>query len=396
MDSWESPPPVTPAVQRAAGRSRTGTGVLLAVFAGLLGGGICRADAPDPAVADERLEASYNAGTDFIRYPALDAYLGGIVRRLQGANPDATAMPVRIHELSSPLPYAFLLDNGACYVSSGLIARLDGEAELAAMIALPYAAVVRHDRKALSAAARKHEMQSFLPNILIITATAGLGGPALVKADAKKHADERAQAQAASDAVALGWLASAGYDPKAAALALWHLHDRLAAENRPGTGDLSEPALLEARARALEDAAAKVGDAKPSATPIDPGGNLKKLAIYYSLRQAALDIDSHAESVGPELDRVEAAGGETGASTFYRAELLRQSSPDDAQLPTVIAAFERCVAHADAPVAAYRDLGYLYRRRGDTERARQSFNAYLTKAPNASDAPIIRTYLESP
>src|SRR5450432_338144 len=83
---------------------------------------------PAPAtIADERLEASYNASADFIKYPALDAYLLQVIRRLQGANADAAAFAVRIHAMHSSLPYSFILDNGACYISTGLLERLADE-----------------------------------------------------------------------------------------------------------------------------------------------------------------------------------------------------------------------------------------------------------------------------
>ena len=363
--------------------------------AGLCFGAASQAGTASPDIADERLEASYNAGEDFIRYPALDAYLKLVVQRLQDANPDAAALPIRIHALSSALPYAFLLDNGALYVSSGLIARLDSEQEFAAAIALPYAAVIRHDRQSLSTAARNHEMQNLLPNLLLITVTAGFGAPAMAKADARKHAGERAQAQGASDAVALGWLAAAGYDPKAAALALRHLRDRLLLEKRSGGGELSDPDRLSTRADALDAAAATI-EAKPAATPIDPAGTFRKMSTYYALRQVSADLDDHPASVVPALDRLEAAQGESGQSAVLRAELLRRNNTGDAALPDVIAAYERALTHADVPAYAYREVGRLYRRAGDDERARRNFTSYIAKAPTASDAPIIRTFLETP
>ena len=56
--------------------------------------------------------------------------------------------------------------------------------------------------------------------------------------------------------------------------------------------------------------------------------------------------------------------------------------------------YQSCVAHPDAPVEALRELGFLYRKQGDMPNARQSFAAYLERAPAAVDAPIIRNYME--
>src|SRR5262245_11473958 len=74
-----------------------------------------------PEVDNARLEASYNSGTQLVRDSRVDAYLAQIVERLAAANPDVRAASIRIHALKQPLPYAFGLDNGAVYVSTGLL-----------------------------------------------------------------------------------------------------------------------------------------------------------------------------------------------------------------------------------------------------------------------------------
>jgi hypothetical protein len=378
------------------GTARCGCAAVIALV--LIAPPSARAGAePAPTtIADERLEASYNASADFIKYPALDAYLLQVVRRLQGANADATAFAVRIHALHYSLPYSFVLDNGACYISTGLLERLADEPQLAALIAIPLAAAARLDRSTLSASARQRTMRNLIPNLLLITVTAGLGALPLAKAESKTNADAQARAQAASDAVALGWLAKAGYDPKAAPAALRRLRELLAAEQRTGTGEFSDPATLTTRADSLDGALGPVAPPPESTPPVDPTGKFAKLSFYYAERQAAEDVDAHPASVVPIVDRIEAGQGATGVTTFLRAELTRRNITDPAGIPAAIQAYERCVEHADAPVAAYRELAFLYRQLGDAAHARQNFAAYLAHAPKAADAPIIRTYLETP
>jgi len=354
------------------------------------------AAAADDSLSDERLEASYNTGPTFIHYPALDAYLAQVVRRLQGANPDAAALPLRLHAIENELPYSFVLNNGASYVSTGLLARLEDEKQLAAMIALSLAPVVRHDAQTNSAEGRKRVVRSYLPNLLIITATAGLGAIAIKKADDQAAAERTARLQSASDAVALHWLASAGYDPHAAPAALHRLFETLEAEKRFGTSEFSDLGGLAARADALDHLVTEVPAPSESAKPVDPTGNFPKISTYYALRRAGADVEGHPVSVVPILDRIEARQGETGPSAFLRAELIRRNSADQASVPAAIQAYERCVAHADAPPTAFRELAFLYRRANDTEHARKNFLTYLAHAPNADDAPIIRTYLENP
>jgi hypothetical protein len=251
--------------------------------------------------------------------------------------------------LHSALPYSFVLDNGACYVSTGLLARLEDEPQLAALIAMPLAAVVRHDRQNLGAAGQQSALRSFIPNLLLITATAGLGAPVIEKAHAKARADAQNRAQAASDAVAMNWLAAAGYDPHAASAALRRLRELLAAEQRFGNTEFSDAALLASRADSLEGALAGAGKSAESAAPADTGGNFHRISVYYALALATEDITFHSVGVQPILDRVEASQGPSGYSTFVRAEFMRHDSSDAASVPATIAAYQHCIEHSAHP-----------------------------------------------
>jgi len=353
------------------------------------------ATAADDSLSDERVEASYNSGTAFVHHAGLDAYLRQVVHRLQAANSDAPAGSLRIHVLSNDLPYAFILGNGAGYITTGLLERLDDEQQLAAIIAMSLAPLVRRDQQTLTAENRQRMLRNFLPNLLVITATAGLGAPMMAKADTKARAEREDQAQTASDAVALHWLASVGYQPRAGPAALRRLRELLLTEQRAGSNDLSDLEHLAARADRLDQSDA-VNETPVEGAPIDPAGSFDRFSLYFALNQAAADLDGHAVSVVPILDRVEARRGETGYTAYLRAELLRRDSADASSVPVAIAAYEKCVSHADAPESCFRELGLLYRRSGDSARARESFLAYLAHAPKAADAPIIRTYLENP
>jgi hypothetical protein len=345
------------------------------------------------------IESSYNGGAQFVRDSALDQFLGRVGRRLQDANPDAGCVVLRIHALDVPLPYSFVLKNGALYVSTGGFARLKSEAELAAFVAFPLAALCRGDVQMLKASQHQHALNNFVPNLLLITLTAGFGTPAISRADAKRASEERDRARDASDAVALHWLESAGYDPAAAPRAVTQLQDALAAEQRTGTAEFSDPAQLASRRAALEQALVQMRAGivvAPATPPLPPAEPFHGLARRYGLLLARVDVDGYPAGLLPWVDRIDATDGASGYTAYLRAEYARRNSGSDAGLPAAIAAFETCVSFADAPVAAYRELGFLYRRAGDSDRARGAFTKYLQRAPTAADVPIVRTYLEAP
>ena len=349
----------------------------------------------DTALAAERLEASYNSGAAFIKSAPLDDYLAQIVHRLQAADPEARARPLRIHCLKDDLPYAFILENGAGYLTTGLIERLDDESQLAGMLSLAIAPWVRHDQDALDAKGRRRGMRNYLPNLLLITVTAGLGAIAMAKAETREQLDQARQLRRASDAVALQWLANAGYAPAAAEAALRRLHDTLLAEKRAGTHVLGDPVQLAQRADELAQLAS-VPTGPVAISAVDVNGAFARYAAYYALNQAAADVEAHPESVVAILDRVDGHQGQSAFSAYVRAELARRDIRSNADADIAIAAYERAIALRGVPVAAYRELGFLYRRRGDLARWRDAFRLYIERAPGADDAPIIRSYLEEP
>jgi len=357
---------------------------------------------PASSLADDRVEASYNAGSQFVRDLQLDQLLARLGQRVQAVNPDAMCVSLRVHALDQPLPYAFVLKNGAFYLSTGLIARLESEAEFAALISLPLAALCRGDADKLSSDQRQRAIGNLVPNLLLVTLTVGLGAPSIARANAHKTTEEREQLRDASDAVALRWLAAAGYDPKAAPLAMTDLIQGLAAEDRTGIPEFSNPGELTSRRAALERAVASTDSVISSTPPTAPSTTAsakdpyRALSRRYALMLARTDLESHPTGFASWLDHIDALDEPTGYTAFLRAESARRGSGAEQGIAAAIAAYEKCVSFADAPAAAYRELGFLYRRAGDSARARGALTTYLRQAPTAVDAPIIRTYLEAP
>jgi hypothetical protein len=367
-----------------------------ALMTALLGSGAAAAAAPTPEIDAARLEASYNAGATFVRHPALDGRLAELVARLVASNPDAGAVASRIHALREPLPYAFALDNGALYISTGLIARLSDETQLAGLIAAELAALVRHDSLSSRQSLRERGLAHFVPNLLLITATAGLAAVAINKGDIAARERVRRQLQSESDALALRWLARAGYDPHEVPRGLQRLLDALTQEQRFGASELANADLLNARIESFNRGMPPVAaDASPAAAA--PAAEWwRPLARRFALDIAYTDLNrGDAVALHGMLAEVDADDGPTSMTAFLRAEDLRKRATEPDRIREVIAAYQSCVAFADAPPLAYRELGFLYRRQGDVERARSSFQDYLSRAPTAADAPIIRGYMEA-
>ena len=276
------------------------------------------------------------------------------------------------------LPYSFTLANGAHYVSTGLIAQLQSEAELAALIALPLAALCRGDADKLQAGERQRVLSNLVPNLLVVTLTAGLGAKSLGRAQEKETEDQRIRLRDASDAVALQWLTAAGFEATAADTALRRLVDGLPTIDCSGTGEFSRPLELMSRRDALRRSASGPdgGGAEAVRTPAAPtaaDAGFRALSRRYALALARADVNSHPSSLPAWLARIDRRDGPSGYTAFLRAELARRNSGTNEGATAAIRAYETCVGFADAPVAAYRELGFLLQRTGASDRARQAF-----------------------
>jgi hypothetical protein len=354
---------------------------------------VTSAAAPDIDVV--RLQASYDNGPKRVRDAALEAHLAQLVKRITDANPDFATLAVTVHVLREPLPYAFLLDNGVTYVSTGLIARLSNETQLAGLIAAQVAGVVRHDDQTLHRTMRDRFVAQFIPSLVVITATVGMGTGALASAANRAEEAQRRKLQAASDAVALGWLERAGYDPREVPQGVQRLLDALTREQRFGTTELAKADTLTARVESFTQGLPP-GDSNGAQVGKSSAADWwRPAARRFALEIAYEDLNNgRTTALTALLDSIEATDSPGGQTAFLRAQDLQKREPGQDHVADVIAAYERCIGYRDVPAIAFRELAFIYRSHGDAAQARSNFQQYLTRAPTSVDAPIIRGYLE--
>lgn len=108
---------------------------------------------PLASAADERelwkiaaeVESRVLQGRKLHADPALEAYVQSIAERLLRAAHAPPSVRVRAHVTSNRAPDAFVLVNGALYISAGLIVALENEAQLAALIGHELTHYLRRD-----------------------------------------------------------------------------------------------------------------------------------------------------------------------------------------------------------------------------------------------------------
>jgi beta-barrel assembly-enhancing protease len=342
----------------------------------------------------DRVEQSLKMSSSRLIDAPVEQYLHSVLAKLAATRQDATALKPRIYILKGEAPFVSGYPNGTLYVSTGLLARMRDEAQLAGVLAPELISVTeRFDYKAQESS-RKRVLRNFLPDLLLITVTAGLGAGLAVDRDNKAASAEALKQQYQADADSIEMLRLAAYSQDATLIALKRIAATLGSENQSGQGALNNPVRIKARVEALEAALAQL-PANPATVVSTSTDAFEPHARRFTLMLASDAIKSfEVPTAEAMLDRFDDEFGANGQSALLRAELLRKTLPAEEGLIAKIRAYESAAEFADVPAEAFKEIGFLYRKVPDLAKSAEAFRKYLERSPNAVDAPIVKTYLE--
>jgi predicted Zn-dependent protease len=324
-----------------------------------------------------------------IRDEPLQAYLQQTACTLALAHcPD-----VRVYALRTPYFNASMAPNGMMQVWSGLLLRLDNEAQLAAVLAHEIGHYVeRHSIEQLRDAQARSAFGTFMAMFGLagaLVSLAALAGAFSFTRDQEREADQ----------IGLELMERAGYDPREAAKVWAQLSAELAANpdvdpQRNSPMMATHPNSLERSKVLAERAAGRSGELRQTEyqARIAP---LRPTMLADELQRGRLDETLVL------LDRLLLAQPADAAETvvaraellYFRGEARRQrAKPGDAERS--LADLEAAIATGKEPAATHRALGELQRSAQQPEAARRSFERYLELAPEAPDAGMVREHLK--
>lgn len=367
----------------------------------------------------DREERQLQAKPGSYNDPLLDEYLARLGARLMPDGAREAGGPVlRFSVLRDPTLNAFALPNGRIYIHSGLLARLDNEAQLAMIVGREMTHVI--NRHALSVAREGQSQQQSAASIGIAAAGSAAGaddhlgtaalsptanalfGPGLRLAALAAMVGHGRDLEREADAGGMASLVRAGYDPKEAPQAF----DRLGSQSRDG-GSL-EIFFLGSRVQLAERVASATelikGPHVTAAAAPDTVKNTDEFGVRMrSLvrENARLEIQAGRFTLAREqLDRVLAVTPGDAVAQLYYGDLHRlesQRSRDAAdradKTRRALERYERAARLDPSFADPFRQLGFLYYQQKETVRARAAFQSYLALKPDAPDAPRIRDYL---
>jgi len=329
----------------------------------------------------DREERTLRRSPLVLRDEGIKSYLQDIVCKLGGTHcPD-----MRVFLVRTPLFNASMAPNGMMQVWSGLLLRVENEAQLAAVLGHEIGHYLqRHSVARL----RDIKSKAALGQVLGLFGLAGAIGQLAVASSMYAYGRDH---EREADRIGAILMHQAGYSVAESAKVWANLLDETRA--REGADAEKTTSIFATHPAAPERQAALEEMAKSM-----PGGDSRQ-DTYRQRIQPYLDEWLQDEVKRGQynetlslLSRHIRQGYAQGLMTFYRGETYRlRAMPGDQEL--ALTDYRTATNSNNPPPQAFRGQGLILRQLGKRDEAIQTLSRYLDLAPKAPDAEFIKTYL---
>ena len=323
----------------------------------------------------------------------LDDYLNQVARKLQP--PEVLEhIPFRIMVIKSPYLNAFAFPNGVIYIHTGILARMDNEAQLAALLGHEMTHCThRHALKTLTHFKSKSDFLAGVRGSLIqfsgigkvVNQLGSLGSKAAVSG-------YRRDLETEADLVGLQLMAKAGYDPNEALRLFEYLKRELEEENT------QEPFFFGCHPRLQERVENCKNFLKTRYQKEETG--IKNTGVFLTklhkviLDNAWLDLKAgrfHSAQRGAEKYlKIEP----NDAGVYYLlGEVFRQRAKAD-DTHKAKAYYKKAISLDPFYPDPHKAIGLIYYKDGEKTLAKKSFGQCLSLSPHRADKAYIVGYLK--
>ena len=357
--------------------------------------------------------------------PLLEEYLSGVAARLVPAEVQAAgAPPVRISVFRDPTLNAFAMPNGKVYIHTGLLARVENEAQLATILGHELTHVTnRHALKfnrdarnkqilftlagiaaalgvSVAAGSQAREGNWVAAEVLRTTSNLFLGlGLQLAFVAAVNGFGRDLEREA--DAEGMDRIVKAGYDPREAPRVFELLKQDYGDSTRLENFFFGNHPRLEERIASTQELLRSRSAPRDADRLVRNTEDFQRRTRVVVRENALLDVRAGRFNLArAQLDRVLVlAPNDPVAHLYYgdlhRIQAQRATRPEDqpALLDLARAEYERAAALDPSYPDPFRQLGLLYYQAKDNDKAREAFQRYLALKPDAPDGRRIKEYL---
>ena len=332
----------------------------------------------------EDYEAALQRSALLIRDEPINRYVNRVACRVTGDY----CGDLRIYIMRNPNFNASMSANGVMQIWTGLLVRVSSEDELAAVIGHELAHYTQ-----LHTLERFRRVKSSLASSSFLDLLIGL--PVATMASLSNIMSFSREQESEADLLGARFMADSGYDPRAAAR-VWQMivteeQHAVAKRQEPGMFSRTHP-TSEYRIDSLNRFIETNYSDTSAATP-EIKSHLDMLNRYYPLLMEDQIDTNRFGRTEYMLQRHREIGVNPGMVDFFHGEMYRQRSAQG-DLERAQKSYEQAIAAEVTLAEAFRNLGYVYLKQGNTEQARGQFRLYLERKPDADDRAMIEFYLE--
>jgi len=338
----------------------------------------------------EEMERTLNKSALLITEPEIVAYVNEILCRVAATY----CGDFRVYIVRNSNFNAAMAATGMMEIWSGLIIRAGSTDEIAAVIGHEIAHYTRlHSLERFRAIKKKLAAGSFFD--IAVTLATGYSTPLGQMTAIMSALSFSREQETEADLLGAKLIANAGYDPHAA----YRVWERIIQEEEAAAVKREEPGMFAQTHPASEDRAAYLKSwvraryGPPDQEQVADEALLNVLNHNYLMLMEDQIKTNRFGRTKDLLERHAAIGVEPSLVRYFYGEMFRQRG-EDGDNELAIAAYRHSIEGGMAPPEAYKNLGYLLLKKGDTVAAQENFQTYLEVNPDASDRAMIEFYLE--
>lgn len=311
--------------------------------------------------------------------PELDAYLAEVARRLFPDLPFAC----RVRVVRDGGMNAFAFPNGAIYLHTGILARMENEAQLAALLGHEVThAVNRH------AVRQSRELKNVSAVYTAVT-LGGYGGGLFTMASVTGYARDL---EREADAEGYRRMVSAGYEASEAG-ALFRILERWITE----TG-VRDPYFFSSHPRVrerIESFEGLLAGEPRKGKGVDNRDVFLSKTLRVVLENTEMDLKAgRFESALRGAEKYLSVAPRDPRGHYVRGEVFRQRNEGN-DLEQAADCYRLAISSDGSYPEPYRSLGLIHYKRGEKAAARGHLEKYLALTPGAPDRSYIEGYIRS-
>jgi len=325
--------------------------------------------------------------------PILKAYVNDIAQKLLPENVKEKGLLVEVKVIKNPLLNAFAYPNGVIYVHTGILAKMENEAQLAALLGhemthITHRHTIENYRSVKNTTAVLATVQMAATPFGVYGGLANLLGSVGAMAAVTGYSREL---ETEADRGGLECMIKAGYDPREAPR-LFELLKKDVEEQK-----IKEPFFFGSHPR-LQERIDNFNEFIVENKSVTQGvRNTDRFMAQISsllLENAQLDLSmGRFSSAQNGIERFLQGEPQDASGHYYLGELYRQKGDKD-DWDRALKEYILAVEYDPSYPEPHKAIGLIYYKQGFKERSVKEFEQYLFMAPDAGDKGYIEQFIE--